>query len=457
MNIVKSMRKGLLPLLALLLAACQGKPARIPIVQAALNETNSVYYTNFAAYPAVRNNLPIGIFDSGTGGLTVMEAIVASRLLDGENFIYYGDQANMPYGNYPAEEKTGFLRELIMQDAFFLLGQQVKILVVACNTATAYGLEDIRAYLQESGSGIKAIGVINAGVNATLERIRPGEKVAVGVLATVGTVASGGYENTFRALALERGYGDNIMVVSHGSLGFAEAVDGESDYVSAEATEPRDGYRGPSFDHPRYKIERDLLPAYDFDFSSNKMLYEGTPEDPVRLQLNDPANYARYHLLSLLEKLRQSSDPKPLRYLVLGCTHYPYQLETFTLMLEHLRQYRQADMYPYRDLIAPDVEIIDPALETARELYYTLLKDSLLTHRIGQSNAQFYLSVPRKDPENPQRIDSSGRFTYEYKYGRMPGLFEKDIEIVPFSSDNIDSLTIERLRSLRYTWPLLPF
>ena len=114
-------------------------------------------------------------------------------------------------------------------------------------------------------------------------------------------------------------------------------------------------------------------------------------------------------------------------------------------------------MYPYRDLIAPDVEIIDPALETARELYYTLLKDSLLTHRIGQSNAQFYLSVPRKDPENPQRIDSSGRFTYEYKYGRMPGLFEKDIEIVPFSSDNIDSLTIERLRSLRYTWPLLPF
>lgn len=452
-----NIRKDLLPFLMLFLASCQGRPARIPIIETALSDTNSVYYTDFTAYPAFRNDLPIGIFDSGTGGLTVMEAIIASRLLEGENYIYFGDQANMPYGNYPAQGKTGFLRELIMQDAFFLLGRQIKILVVACNTATAYGLEDIRAYLEDSSSGIKAIGVINAGVNATLDRIRPGEEVAVGVLATVGTVASGGYENTFRSLALERGYGDNIMVVSHGSLGFAEAVDGERDYVWPDASGPRDGYRGPSQDHPQYKIERDLLPAYDFDFSSNKMLYEGTPEDPVNLQLNAAENYARYHLLNLIEKLRGSSDPKPLRYLVLGCTHYPYQLETFTLMLEHLRQFRQGDQYPYRDLIAQDVEIIDPALETARELYYTLLKDSLLTYRLGQSNAQFYISVPRKDPEHPQRFDSLGRFTYEYKYGRREGLFTNDVDIVPFSADNMDSLTIERFRSLRYTWPLLPF
>ena len=452
-----NIRKDLLPVLVLFLASCQGRPTHIPIIETALNDSNSVYYTDFSAYPAVRNDLPIGIFDSGTGGLTVMEAIMASRLLDGENYIYFGDQANMPYGNYPSEEKTDFLRELIMQDAFFLLGRKVKILVVACNTATAYGLEDIRAYLDESGSGIKVIGVINAGVNATLDRIKPGEEVAVGVLATVGTVASGGYENTFRSLALERGYGDNILVVSHGSLGFAEAVDGKRDFICTDASGPRDGYRGPSPDHPQYKIELDLLPAYGFDFSSNKMLYEGTPEDPARLQLNAAENYARYHLLSLMEQLRRSSDPKPLRYLVLGCTHYPYQLETLTLMLEHLRQFRQGDQYPYRDLIAPDVEIIDPALETARELYYTLLKDNLLTYRLGQSNAQFYLSVSRKDPDNPQRLDSLGRFTYEYKYGRMAGLFAQDIDIVPFSADNIDSLTIERFRSLRHTWPLLPF
>ena len=152
------MKKHVLLILWVLVAACQGKPAYIPVVDAALNDTNSFFYTDFSAYPPLRNHLPVGVFDSGTGGLTVLEAILSSRLLEGENFIYLADQANMPYGNYPAEGKTDFLRELIIKDALFLLGHQVKIIVVACNTATAYGLEDITDYLDESNSGIKAIG-----------------------------------------------------------------------------------------------------------------------------------------------------------------------------------------------------------------------------------------------------------------------------------------------------------
>ncbi|MDD2824741.1 MAG: aspartate/glutamate racemase family protein, partial [Bacteroidales bacterium] len=221
-----------------LVAACQGRPAHIPVMEAALYDTSSVYYTDFSTYPQVRDQLPVGIFDSGTGGLTVMEAILGSRLLDSEHYIYLGDQANMPYGNYPAEGKTDFLRELIFKDALFLLGHRAKVLVVACNTATAYGLDDINAYLEESGSGIKAIGVIHAGVNATLNRMTPGEESAVGVLATTGTVASGGYERTFEKLSREKGYSGDLMVVSHGSMGFAEAVDGERDFVDPLATAP---------------------------------------------------------------------------------------------------------------------------------------------------------------------------------------------------------------------------
>ena len=96
------MKKHVLLIIWVLVAACQGKPGHIPVVDAALNDTTSVFYTDFTTYPTLRNHLPIGVFDSGTGGLTVLEAILSSRLLEGEDFIYLADQANMPYGNYAA-------------------------------------------------------------------------------------------------------------------------------------------------------------------------------------------------------------------------------------------------------------------------------------------------------------------------------------------------------------------
>ncbi|MHB8902320.1 MAG: glutamate racemase, partial [Thermoguttaceae bacterium] len=124
--------------------------------------------------------LPIGVFDSGIGGLTVLEALLAADAFDnetlrpgpdgrpdlaGERFIYLGDQANMPYGNYPARGREDYLRELVLKDAVFLLGKRyhargadgalelrldkppVKAIVIACNTATAYGLENVREVL----------------------------------------------------------------------------------------------------------------------------------------------------------------------------------------------------------------------------------------------------------------------------------------------------------------------
>ncbi|MFA5662268.1 MAG: hypothetical protein WC923_08240, partial [Bacteroidales bacterium] len=94
---------------------------------------------------------------------------------------------------------------------------------------------------------------------------------------------------------------------------------------------------------------------------------------------------------------------------------------------------------------------------TARELYATLVKDTLLSFEIGNTGADFYISVPVEDSESARRLDTTGRFSYAYKYGRNPGVFTNDVNIVPFSAENIDSLTRERLRSLRFTWPLLPF
>ena len=133
---------------------------------------------------AVASNRPIGVFDSGTGGLTVLEKLLAADAFDNvtgeqcpdgkpdfssENFVYFGDQANMPYGMYDAEGKADFLRELVVRDAKFVLGKEghapAKIIVIACNTATAYGLE--AATETAKPKGVKVIGVVNAGVAIT--------------------------------------------------------------------------------------------------------------------------------------------------------------------------------------------------------------------------------------------------------------------------------------------------
>ena len=95
-----------------------------------------------ADYASDLRNLPIGVFDSGIGGLTVLEALLTTDAFnnvthapgpdgrpdfDQERFIYLGDQANMPYGNYPSSSREDFLRELVLKDAIFLLGQRYHV------------------------------------------------------------------------------------------------------------------------------------------------------------------------------------------------------------------------------------------------------------------------------------------------------------------------------------------
>ena len=107
----------------------------------ALNDRSDYYFTNLKAGKNISGTLPIGMFDSGTGGLTVLNAFVNLDIHDNSNkepipggdgnpdfrteqFIYFGDQANMPYGHYAEVNKTGFLKELILRDALFLAGNK---------------------------------------------------------------------------------------------------------------------------------------------------------------------------------------------------------------------------------------------------------------------------------------------------------------------------------------------
>lgn len=135
--------------------------------------------------PDIQSDRPIGIFDSGVGGLTVYREIC--RCLPQENVIYLGDTARVPYGTKSTETVVRYA----LQDSLFLLDQGVKLIVVACNTATACALP----YLQDR-LRVPVMGVIAAGARAAL---RDGAQ-RVGIIATDGTIRSGAYEKALRQL-----------------------------------------------------------------------------------------------------------------------------------------------------------------------------------------------------------------------------------------------------------------
>jgi glutamate racemase len=129
---------------------------------------------------------PLGVFDSGIGGLTVVRELL--RLLPDEELVYYGDVARLPWGNKSPETVTRFSREI----AAFLLARDVKAIVVACNTASALALPTLAAELP-----VPIVGVIDSGAAAAVRRTRSGR---VGVIATASTVRSGAYAKAVRAL-----------------------------------------------------------------------------------------------------------------------------------------------------------------------------------------------------------------------------------------------------------------
>lgn len=124
------------------------------------------------------NNQPIGIFDSGVGGLTVAKAVIEQ--LPNENIIYLGDTARIPYGTRSREVVTKFALQLVK----FLLAKKVKALVVACNTISANSLDEIKK--------ISSVPVIDV-ISSTLEEARDQGKV--GVIGTKGTIDSGAYSS----------------------------------------------------------------------------------------------------------------------------------------------------------------------------------------------------------------------------------------------------------------------
>lgn len=132
----------------------------------------------------IKNNRAIGIFDSGFGGLTVMSAI--SKLLPKENLIYFGDTAHVPYGSKSKKVVTNFTVNI----SKFLESKGVKLIVVACNTASAFSLDYLKKNIKVPVIGVIKAGSIMAAQNTKNKR--------VGVIGTEGTVKSSAYEKEIK-------------------------------------------------------------------------------------------------------------------------------------------------------------------------------------------------------------------------------------------------------------------
>lgn len=131
-------------------------------------------------------NSPIGVFDSGVGGLTVAREIM--RQMPEERLIYFGDTARLPYGNKSKNTIIRYTKQIIR----FLLTQDVKAIVIACNTATAYALEVVEKELE-----VPMIGVIHAGARTAVEATQNGK---IGIIGTAGTIQSGVYTKVMKEM-----------------------------------------------------------------------------------------------------------------------------------------------------------------------------------------------------------------------------------------------------------------
>ncbi len=163
----------------------------------------------------MKTSQPIGVFDSGIGGLTVVKAL--TRHLPNENIVYFGDTARVPYG----PKSPQVIREYAAQDTAVLVEHDVKLVVVACNTVSAVALDVV-----QKKAGVPVVGVIQPGAQSAAQSSK---RKRIGVIGTVGTVSSRAYENAIR------GIDDSIHVFAQACPLFVPlAEEGWTDHKATE-------------------------------------------------------------------------------------------------------------------------------------------------------------------------------------------------------------------------------
>ncbi|MFY8003505.1 MAG: hypothetical protein ACOVNR_01630, partial [Chitinophagaceae bacterium] len=245
-----------------------------------------------------------------------------------------------------------------------------------------------------------------------------------------------------------------------GGFGLAESIDKYLSFINDTALQVRQQvqYKGPSLTHKEWRIDTSLLPIYQFNNTSNALLctYDSRTGNCNEIQLNQPANYVRYHLVSMVEKMRKEGFQQPLRTLILGCTHYPYMKDTIQKVLAELKSIMFNGEKRYDAYIGDKVELIDPAQETAKEVFQAMFQQQLLAKSANKAlKNEFYITVPAANTPK-QYLQADNWFTYNFKYGRSENDQQLFVQYIPFDAKWISADTYQRIaNALPNTYELI--
>ena len=239
------MQKAITILLVLLatfrLPGCKNTQVEVenldPLVHKALYDTTSSYYTDFSKYPGNIADLPIGIFDLGGDGSHLLGRVVTLDCFDnitggnnpdrirdlaGEHFIYYTALSDAD-DIFDAEGRLD-VHDAAIKHTLFLVGdkcaqgekERAKIIIAGGNITRKTGLNDIRRMLEASGSGVKAVGVVEEGVKGLLDLLADSPMInySIGLIADSLAIASDAYQQTLKDVMAERGLKTTLPVVS---------------------------------------------------------------------------------------------------------------------------------------------------------------------------------------------------------------------------------------------------
>lgn len=352
----------ILMLSAIRLPGCKdAKPVEVdldPLVQQALYDTTSSYYTDFSTYPHNIADLPIGIFDLNARTTTTLDRTATLDRFDnitggeqadmirdfaGEHFIYYTalSDDDAVYDDQGRRD----IKDAAIKNTLFLVGdkcaqgykERAKIVIAAGDITRGTGLDDIRAMLAASNSGVKVIGVVEEGVKGMLEELLelPVLNYSVGLIADTLTIASGAYQQTVQDILADRGIKSAIPVVNQE----LEAVDS--------------------------------LSVGDLAASFAAML--------------------EHHY----------SDGKPFPICAVICDVTPDGEYTdadiaaaFQEVINNYRSKRINGNYPYRSVVNDKVIVVNPSELAAMECYRVLRSDNNLALRIGDQQILHYTDLP---------------------------------------------------------------
>ena len=233
---------------------------------------------------------PIGIFDSGVGGLTVARAIWAS--LPNESVVYVGDAAHFPYGPKSLEEIRGYAMDI----AAYLVDRSVKLLVVACNSVEVSAIGDIAAAAE-----VPVVGVIGPGVRAALRATRNG---VIGVLGTEATIRTGGYQRAVGSAATLRPAACPV---------FVEHVE-RGDTTSPELREAAAGYLAPL---KEMDVDTVILGCTHYPLLSGLLQVELGPDVVLVSSAEETAKDVYAELLGA-DALREDAEPPHHAFVTTG-------------------------------------------------------------------------------------------------------------------------------------------